>query len=295
MGLFVNSLLNEIIDIYKNRRSQSSICEGPGKIWTGMETRYPGEAYRFDGMRRPIASPCGREVIFQFTLSGEGRYAEGTREWKVPAGFAFFAFVPSEHVYWMPATVSEPWTYFFFIIEHPYVTERLRQLNSRRGPVAGLSRPEVRASVLLLKETSEQRHAGEIEQERALLDWWLTLEQAACRSSHSPRAKLLGQVQAFTRANLKRSFGIEELAAEWRMSRSHFSHYFRRITGHSPAKVVLEVRIAEAARLLSGTGEPLSRIAAETGFADANHFGKAFRRVRGITPGQFRESRRIGP
>jgi AraC-like DNA-binding protein len=43
---------------------------------------------------------------------------------------------------------------------------------------------------------------------------------------------------------------VDALAAERGMSRSHFSHYFRARTGLSPARLMTEVRIREAARTL---------------------------------------------
>lgn len=287
----MTSLKSYVTGIYNLRKILSSICEGPGRIWIGLETRYPGEPYRFDGLKRPIASPSGREVIFQYTLSGEGRYTEDTREWTVPQGSAFFACIPSAHVYRMPETGTRPWTFFFMIIEHPYVTRRLAELNRRRGPVVPLTKPETTASVDLFKATCESRFTDDIDQEQALIDWWMTLERAARRTTASPGQRLLAEVEAYTRDNLERSFGIEELATSWRMSRSHFSHHFKRLTGRSPASVVLNTRIAEATRLLADSTDTLAAIAAATGFADANHFGKTFRRIRGLTPGQFRQTR----
>lgn len=76
------------------------------------------------------------------------------------------------------------------------------------------------------------------------------------------------------------------------MSRSAFGHYFPERTGLSPARFMTEVRMQAAARLLVATTFPLSRIAEESGFANANHFGKVFRRFRQQSAGAYRRALR---
>ena len=92
----------------------------------------------------------------------------------------------------------------------------------------------------------------------------------------------------FTVANLRRSFGIEEIARNAGISRSLYCHRFKATTGISPAAYVLETRLAEARKLLPKTPEPLKEIAAATGFADHNHPYKAFRRHHNLSPGAYR-------
>jgi len=61
----------------------------------------------------------------------------------------------------------------------------------------------------------------------------------------------------------------------------------RRI-GLSPKWLIQRRRLHEAAALLrSGDRPHLARVAAELGYADQAHFGRDFRTVTGLTPGQF--------
>ena len=57
----------------------------------------------------------------------------------------------------------------------------------------------------------------------------------------------------------------------------------------APAAYILEVRLAEVRRLLRETSLPLKDIAGQTGFADANHLCKAFRRQFHMSPGGYRQ------
>ena len=61
----------------------------------------------------------------------------------------------------------------------------------------------------------------------------------------------------------------------------------RRI-GLSPKWLIQRRRLHEAAERLRGTQRPdLARVAADLGYADQAHFGRDFRAVTGLTPGEF--------
>ncbi|MBZ5737712.1 AraC family transcriptional regulator [Nocardioides mangrovi] len=60
----------------------------------------------------------------------------------------------------------------------------------------------------------------------------------------------------------------------------------RRI-GLSPKWLVQRRRLHEAAERLSDAGPDLARVAADLGYADQAHFGRDFKAVTGLTPGEF--------
>lgn len=73
---------------------------------------------------------------------------------------------------------------------------------------------------------------------------------------------------------------------------THFSHYFRAVTGLPPARFVTQIRLEEVTRCLLETNHTLETIAAATGFADAKHLCKVFRRHYHLSPGAFRRQMR---
>jgi transcriptional regulator GlxA family with amidase domain len=230
--------------------------------------------------------------VYQVTLDGDGCYEAGGRRWSVPPGSAFTACIPSAHTYFLPPEAPGPWTFFWMMIEHPYIVDRLRRLAGRRGAVVTITETELTASVNLFKTTCEGR-LDETGQEQALFNWLFDLERSAQTQTEGSGDQFLEKVIRYTRENLHRSFGIEELANQHGMSRSHFTRRFRRLTGQSPAAVVLSTRLGKVTDLLADSDLTLREIAEKTGFADANHLGKIFKRKRGLTPGQFRNSRRF--
>jgi AraC family transcriptional regulator len=63
---------------------------------------------------------------------------------------------------------------------------------------------------------------------------------------------------------------------------------FRAHFHQSVAERIRELRIRDACHALATSEQPLSEIAAEAGFCDQAHFTRAFRRLIGMAPGEFR-------
>ena len=82
-----------------------------------------------------------------------------------------------------------------------------------------------------------------------------------------------------------------DLVAEARaagLSRTRFVHVFRDVVGVTPHRYVIELRIGHAARLLRGTGMPVTDVCFASGFGSVPSFHSAFRAAYGMTPGAYR-------
>ena len=88
------------------------------------------------------------------------------------------------------------------------------------------------------------------------------------------------------------SLCLGDLAAAASMSPSACCRLFRTVTGASPMEHLRQVRIRHAGVLLR-SGLPLADVAARTGFCDAAHLARVFRRISGDTPGAWRSGRRV--
>lgn len=88
------------------------------------------------------------------------------------------------------------------------------------------------------------------------------------------------------------SLRLGDLAAAAGLGPSACRRLFRSVTGASPMEYLRQVRIRHAGVLLR-SGLPLADVAARTGFCDAAHLARVFRRVSGGTPGAWRSGGRV--
>jgi len=98
----------------------------------------------------------------------------------------------------------------------------------------------------------------------------------------------LRRVTEYIEEYLVRNPSLTELAEEVGMNRYRFSRLFKRSTGLSPHQYVIARRVEKAKRLLGLEGSSLHEVALGTGFADQSHLTRHFKRLVGVTPGEFR-------
>ncbi len=79
-----------------------------------------------------------------------------------------------------------------------------------------------------------------------------------------------------------------ELAAQVNLSESHFNYLFMSQFSKTPQRHVMDLRMRRAQFLLLNSAMSLAAIAAETGFADASSFSRAYKCRFSETPGSLR-------
>lgn len=91
--------------------------------------------------------------------------------------------------------------------------------------------------------------------------------------------------------NFLESLTIGEVANTVGVHPYHLSKVFRQVKGETVGDYVRRLRAQHACRLLAGDSAlTLAEVALACGFADQSHFTRNFRRVTGLTPGDFRRT-----
>lgn len=100
-------------------------------------------------------------------------------------------------------------------------------------------------------------------------------------------AKILAHVQA----NLGRELSVGEAAGLAAMSESYFSHLFKSEMGVCFVDYVNRARIEKAKDLLATTDQRVNEIASSVGISNSNYFSILFRKLTGMAPLEYRNSR----
>ncbi len=95
----------------------------------------------------------------------------------------------------------------------------------------------------------------------------------------------------YVRKNYMKRITLEETAARVFLSPAYFSRIFKEEMGENFNSYVNSVRVDAARRLLLNETIPLVDISTMAGFDGQSYFSKVFKKIVGVTPGRFRESR----
>jgi AraC family transcriptional regulator len=98
----------------------------------------------------------------------------------------------------------------------------------------------------------------------------------------------LRRVLDYIHSHLDQDLSIAELAALLQLSPHYFVHLFKQAMGLSPYQYLLRQRVEQAKNLLKDPSLSIADVAYRVGFANQSHLNRHFKRVVGVTPGQYR-------
>ena len=141
-----------------------------------------------------------------------------------------------------------------------------------------------------------------VEQERGVVGYPLVLQAMAiellvlvARSGHTGAGKSAREMVEWFAARLDENCAggtIDEVARQLGISRRRFTALFREVTGNTWAAAVRDLRVAHAKRLLEFSDHSTAAVAFECGFEDVATFYRAFKKVAGCTPNEYRRTSR---
>lgn len=82
---------------------------------------------------------------------------------------------------------------------------------------------------------------------------------------------------------------VADVAAVAGMSQSHFTRFFKQVTGQSFIHYLNHFRIAKAEELLAHTDCSIAEVSHAVGFCDQSYFSLVFRRLTRLTPLQYKK------
>lgn len=112
--------------------------------------------------------------------------------------------------------------------------------------------------------------------------------RAPIKSQEMPAAAAAA-LQRFE-SRLSESISPAELASWSGLPAARFARLIKKFFGLTPSQYITKARIAAAAGFLRETDQTVAEIAVACGFADHSSFTRAFRKVAGVTPTQFRDT-----
>lgn len=150
------------------------------------------------------------------------------------------------------------------------------------------------SGVLTLSGIGADEHAEE-QAGLLLLRLLRAMQQQAKIGAIPTEPRLRGErhgekIESWLDLHYKEPFSLERLANELHLSPYHVSHVFKAYAGMTLTDYLIRRRVREACVLLANTDRPVRRIAAEIGGLSPSYFSQMFRRIKGMTPEEYRGS-----
>lgn len=95
-------------------------------------------------------------------------------------------------------------------------------------------------------------------------------------------------VKEYLDAHFTERITLDALADRFYINKFYLTRVFKEQFGQSITNYLLQLRITQAKRMLRFTDHSIEAVAAECGLQDANYFSRLFKKIEGITPGEYR-------
>ena len=102
-------------------------------------------------------------------------------------------------------------------------------------------------------------------------------------------AEKKAKIDRYLECNFCNRLTLEDISGYVGMSRTYFCQFFKTQYKEGFSDHLTRVRIEKASTMLLHTDKPIPEIAVECGFKTVQYFTRAFKKVKGTTPGAFRK------
>ena len=233
------------------------------------------------------------EGVWLMTLAGFGYHKVGNDRVRLEAGRALVLRKPDQG--WLVRRPEGlPWRYIYVHVTGEKALGMFDYLQRRFGTVQTI--PLESAAVRLARELVlaarkqpfRSAHFWSVKTFQWMDAWWESVTEA----EPAQGAQMLdvpghpSRLVSFTQGSIK------NFAKRLGYSRSHLSRKLKAQWNESPGKILRQVRLEEAARLLRQTESKVAEIAIQVGFAAPTSFSRAFSKQFGESPAQYRHNHR---
>lgn len=132
-------------------------------------------------------------------------------------------------------------------------------------------------------DTDPKFCAGAVE----LYLWTIFRSYGVIDTTHRNETQVIPQVIRYITAHFSEPLTLEDIAAEFFVSKSYLNRHFKAYTNSTVYAYIMALRLTHARRMLR-EGIPAVEAGRECGFSDYSTFYKAFKTQTGLSPQQFK-------
>ncbi|GGD48452.1 AraC family transcriptional regulator [Paenibacillus nasutitermitis] len=237
-------------------------------------------------------------VVFQYTLSGEGKIEIGGESSVLHAGKGFLVKIPSSHHYYYAGRQDQPWEFIWLNAKGEDAVRMWERILARKGPIVSLQAGSQTLERFweLYRAVSIDGISDSASLSQLLYGFMLSLlapETSMAAGPVSPQP--IRRAKDFMREHYARSLSLEEIAANCSISRSYLCRLFQQKEGITPLEFLRRRRVEAAVALLRSTNSSVQEIGRICGFDSPSYFGKVFREYLGLSPREYRIRRQDYP
>lgn len=230
--------------------------------------------------------------LLHICLEGRGSFYESECKYIIEKGQGFLIY-PGELTFYQ-ADGQQPWTYLWIALGGEKIEQFLQLAGfSRENRICHTSQPEkLQACVTDIIAHNTLSYANEIYIQGALLTFLscLTADAGVPYAAGEKVANMyINKAISYIQRNYQNNVTVREIADYLSLNRSYLTELFVKHIHISPQQFLMQYRITKATELLKNTDLTVENVAYSCGYANGLSFSKAFKKVTGRSPTEYRK------
>lgn len=103
------------------------------------------------------------------------------------------------------------------------------------------------------------------------------------------KEKVVQEIKAYLESHYHENIGLDQLAERFGLNSSYVSNLYSKSTGQTILEYVTLLRIQTAKKMLRESSLKIFKISERVGYDNQRYFCQVFKKVVGVSPGQYRE------
>jgi len=232
---------------------------------------------------------------FLYIHSGKGIYRVGEQTFHLGAGDGFL--LSPDVVAYYRADDEDPWTYSWVAFDGLNAAHYLRRASlSAYRPIVRSPQPEaIEGCFRQIHDACKMNGSSDtrlLSHLYGLMSILIETTQTGRPEPRSANAQDLYVKKAieFVHINYSQTVTIAEMADWIGLERKYLSKLFKSSTGLSPQEYLIQYRLNKACELMKNASLSIGEIAGSVGYKDQLLFSKMFRKLKGVSPTEYRSS-----
>ena len=255
--------------------------------YCGLEKCAP--LYSFGPAVRPT-------YLLHYVLDGQGYYYVNDTKYTVSKNQGFL--IEPNVVTFYQADKDNPWTYLWIGIDGDKAKLYLNSagLNENHLIFTYEKDDSLKEYVLEMLKHHTMSDSDAFKIEGLLYLFFSKLcedrKEISSMSKEENTNNYINKAIEFIQNNYHNSIKVTDIANYICLNRSYLTSIFQNNLNMSPQKFLMKFRITKAAELLYNTNLPITNIAYSCGYSDPLAFSKAFKKIKGVSPKEYRSTKK---
>jgi len=232
------------------------------------------------------------ESIFHYVLSGRGHLILDGKRFDISAHQGFL--IPKDCMAYYEADKEDPWQYAWIHVDGPRAAEIYSEVGlTKTTPlfIPSFSADEAYDIIVdIYNHLDEECYCmGKV------YEFFNVLVTRSCIQKPEESDLKLSYVKKIIRyiqVKYSESISIEDIAYICGLNRSYLTRLFKDATGYTPQQYLINYRIKKSKEILANTNASIQQVSFLVGYSDTFTFSKAFKKIVGMAPSEYREDRK---